>query len=79
VIRSEPLHRFLHDRIERLMQAVSSPERVKAFLILARPFQLDADELTATMKVRRRHIIEKYAHELEQLYESAPATRDTCD
>jgi long-chain acyl-CoA synthetase len=70
-IRSEPIHRFLAERVERLMQAVSGPERVKGFLVLARPLQLEAGELTATLKVRRRHIIQKYATELETLYEHA--------
>ena len=44
------------------------PERVKDFLLLARPFQVEADELTATMKVRRRYILDKYRAQLEALY-----------
>jgi long-subunit acyl-CoA synthetase (AMP-forming) len=30
---------------------------------------LDAEELTATLKVRRRHIIAKYESELSALYD----------
>jgi long-subunit acyl-CoA synthetase (AMP-forming) len=30
---------------------------------------LEEDEMTATMKVRRRHIIEKYRAELDGLYD----------
>jgi long-chain acyl-CoA synthetase len=73
-ITAPPLHRFYAERIEAVMQAVSNPERVKAFLILSRPFQLDAEELTATMKIRRRHVISKYAAELDRLYEGARAS-----
>ena len=51
------------------MEAVSQPERVRAFLLLARPFQLEAGELTATLKVRRGHIIEKYRDRLDALYQ----------
>ena len=54
--------------VER-MEAVSGPERVKKFLVLERAFQLDEDELTATLKVRRRHIIGKYEQQLAALYE----------
>ena len=36
------------------MQPVSQPERVKKFLLLKEPFKLEAEELTATLKVRRR-------------------------
>lgn len=68
LIVSEPLHAFLAERIERLMQAMSQPERVKSFLILARPFRLEAEELTATLKVRRRHIIAEHRDQLNALY-----------
>ncbi len=51
------------------MQKVSNPERVKKFLVLDRPFQLDADELTATLKVRRNHIIRKFEPQLAALYD----------
>ncbi len=60
---------FFQQRIDRLMQRVSRPERVRKFLLLARPFQLEADELTATLKVRRRHIIGKYETQLAALYD----------
>jgi long-chain acyl-CoA synthetase len=68
LIESPPVHAFLADRIERLMQSLSQPERVKAFLILARPFQVETEELTATLKLRRRHIIQKYIDSLNALY-----------
>jgi long-chain acyl-CoA synthetase len=60
---------FFAQRIEAVMQEVSNPERVKKFLILDRPFQVDADELTATLKVRRNHIISKFERQLAALYD----------
>jgi len=62
-------HDFLAQRIDAVMQNVSNPERVKRFLVLDRPFQLDADELTATLKVRRNHIIRKFERHLAALYD----------
>ncbi|HEX4072826.1 MAG TPA: long-chain fatty acid--CoA ligase [Planctomycetaceae bacterium] len=64
------IHEFLAQRIDAVMQHVSNPERVKKFLVLDRPFQVDADELTATLKVRRNHIIGKYEPKLAALYEN---------
>jgi long-chain acyl-CoA synthetase len=64
------INEFYEGRIEQLMQAVSQPERVKKFLVLASPFKLESDELTATMKVRRRHVVQNYLQELSALYES---------
>lgn len=61
---------FLDERVQSVMQQVSQPERVKKFLALARPFQVEDDELTATLKVRRRHIISRYEKHLAGLYEN---------
>jgi long-subunit acyl-CoA synthetase (AMP-forming) len=51
------------------MQKVCQPERVKKFLVLARPFQAADEELTATMKIRRRHIVKKFEPQLAALYD----------
>lgn len=63
------LHEFLDDRVSTVMEQVSHPEQVKQCLYLARPFQVEDDELTATLKVRRRHIISRYEDQLAALYE----------
>lgn len=60
---------WLQSRVDALMQQVSQPERVKKFLVLARPFAVADEELTATLKVRRRHILQKYESHLAALYE----------
>ncbi|MCH7988714.1 MAG: AMP-binding protein [Planctomycetes bacterium] len=60
---------FYEQRVRELMQAVSNPERVRKFLLLSRAFQVEADELTATLKVRRRHIIGKFEDQLTALYD----------
>lgn len=64
---------FLQSRVNEIMSTVSQPERVKKLLILASPFEQEAGELTATLKVRRRHIIQKYENELAALYEKSPS------
>jgi long-chain acyl-CoA synthetase len=75
LITTPALHAFMAERVDRVMQAVSQPERVRSILMLARPFRLDRDELTATLKVRRRHILAEFAGPLEALYASTPADR----
>ena len=68
-IVTDDVHVELGKRIDSLMHPFSRPEQIRRFLVLARPFALEEDELTATMKVRRRHIIEKYRAELDGLYD----------
>ncbi len=75
-IRTQSIVDFYEERINALMQTVSQPERVRKFLLLARPFHVENDELTSTLKVRRRHIITKYETHLAALYDDfrSPST-----
>lgn len=67
-ITTAPLVEFMMRRVDAVMRAVSQPERVKAILLHDRPFSVGADELTATLKVRRAHIIAKHQARLDELY-----------
>ena len=76
LITSGPLRAFFAERVERIMQSVSQPERVRAFLLLGRPLQVEAGELTATLKVRRREILRSYEGRLETLYAKASSSAE---
>ena len=75
LIGSERICRFMKERVDALMQEVSKPERVKAILILGRPLQIEADELTATQKVRRRHLLTTFATQFDAIYAGNGSTR----
>ena len=68
-VTTPELLELIDSKVAGLMQAVSNPERVKKCLVLDKPFQLENNELTATLKVRRRHIIAKYEDRLEAFYD----------
>ncbi len=72
LIVSPLLRDFMANRIDAVMQAVSQPERVKAFLLLARSFRVEDDEMTATLKVRRAHVLKKFADEIAKIYAASP-------
>jgi long-chain acyl-CoA synthetase len=65
------------EHVDRIMGDVSQPERVRAFIVLARPFQIESNEMTATMKVRRAFVLAKYREPLEALYSGSKA--QACD
>jgi long-chain acyl-CoA synthetase len=67
-IRTAAIVDFYQQRVDKVMDPVSQPERVKKCLLLARPFQVADEELTATLKIRRRHIIAKFEPQLAALY-----------
>jgi long-chain acyl-CoA synthetase len=70
-------------RIRQLVQGVvdevnrerSRYEQLKRFSVLPRDFTIEGGELTPTLKVRRRVVLERYADEIEQLYagDTSPA------
>ena len=74
MIAPGPILDFLAERVEKIMQQVGQPERVRAFLALGRPFQVETGELTATLKVRRRQILRAFEAPLEALYRKPPAS-----
>ncbi len=59
-------------RIAQRLAGVSHYEQVQKFTLLARPFSVDSNELTLTLKLRRKVIEGNYAREIEAMY--APAT-----
>ena len=54
--------------VERANASLSRVEQIKRHTILAEEWQPGGDELTPTMKLRRRPISEKYAAEIEAMY-----------
>jgi long-chain acyl-CoA synthetase len=51
---------------------LSRVEQIKRFLIISTPWEPGGDELTPTMKLKRRPIAEKYSAEIEKLYAATP-------
>jgi long-subunit acyl-CoA synthetase (AMP-forming) len=60
--------RYLQRQIERVNETLASFETIKRFAILPGQFTIEGGELTPTMKLKRRVIVEKYASEIEALY-----------
>ena len=72
LIQTPAILDFFQAKVDRLMEAVSQPERVKKCLVMSRPFRISDGELTATLKLRRRHILAEFEPQLAALYENAP-------
>jgi long-chain acyl-CoA synthetase len=51
---------------------LSRVEQIKRFLIVGTPWEPGGDELTPTMKLKRKPIAEKYAAEIDKLYAVTP-------
>jgi long-subunit acyl-CoA synthetase (AMP-forming) len=68
-LAGDPLTRAaVEEQIRRANEHLSAPERIKAFTIVPVAWLPGGDELTPTMKPRRRAILAKYAAEIDALY-----------
>jgi long-subunit acyl-CoA synthetase (AMP-forming) len=54
--------------VDQANQKMARVEQIKKFTILPEPWEPGGDELTPTMKLKRKPIDEKYAEEIEALY-----------
>jgi long-chain acyl-CoA synthetase len=54
--------------VEAVNAGFSKPEQIKRWKVLPRDFLQEENEITPTLKVRRRAIIERYSGEIEALY-----------
>src|SRR5262249_37393643 len=60
----------LESVVSRKNQRLSSHEQIKKFLVLDHDFSVERNELTPTLKVKRKVITEKYKKLLDSLYET---------
>ena len=69
---SHPLiNKMMWKRIEMLQQDLAHYEQVKRFILLPVPFTMENDELTNTLKVKRRVVYAHYADKIEKMYADA--------
>jgi long-chain acyl-CoA synthetase len=59
---------LVKQEVNRLTKSLADYEKVKRIALLAKEFTIDGGELTATLKVRRRFVEDKYKHLIESLY-----------
>jgi len=68
LIESPELINLLEKELQTKCEGLAEYEKIKRFKILANPFSQAKDELTHTMKVKRRVIEKNYADLIESLY-----------
>ncbi|MCA1557367.1 MAG: hypothetical protein LC731_02375 [Acidobacteria bacterium] len=66
--RHTEIVRLVQEIVDRANARVSSTEAVRRFHILERDLQIEADEVTPTMKIKRNIVTERFKELLENLY-----------
>jgi long-subunit acyl-CoA synthetase (AMP-forming) len=58
----------LQKQVDQINSTLARAQTVKGFVILGEEFSIEEDELTPTMKLKRRIIHKKYEREIESMY-----------
>ena len=68
---NQQVHNYLSERINTLPQDLAYYEQVKRFRLLPQPFSMERNEITSTLKMRRKVIFEHYSEEIESMYQES--------
>ena len=68
VATSKDVDKLIKDELALSQDGLARYEQIKYFFIAPQPFTIETGELTASMKIKRNEIINKYDLEIEELY-----------
>lgn len=70
LLRHSDIQDMFHKRLEKLQSELARFEKVKKFTLLNREFSLELGEMTPTLKLRRKVIMERFRKEIDAMYSS---------
>jgi long-chain acyl-CoA synthetase len=62
------VQRFIQTEIQNVSDGLADYEKVRRFILLDHDFRIEDGELTPTLKVRRKVVLEKYREAIEGMY-----------
>jgi len=67
-IQDEEIKKWMQEDVKKLSENLAKFERIKDFIVKREPFSVEAGDLTITLKIKRKVVMEKYADEIEAMY-----------
>ena len=68
LLANEKIHKLIESHIEEGQKHLAAYEKINRFTLLSAPFTMETGELTDTLKLRRRVILQRYAAQIEAMY-----------
>jgi long-chain acyl-CoA synthetase len=68
IIKNEKVLNLIKDTVERYNQNFNQVEQIKKFELLPREWSVEGGELTPTLKLKRKVILEKYKYAVDRIY-----------
>ena len=70
LVKNPVVYSIIEKDIQELQKDLANFERVRKFVLLDRPFSIEAGEITPTLKVKRKIIEERYGPLIEEMYKN---------
>jgi len=67
-VENDQLRNWLMEDVKKYNENLAKFERVKDFLIKRTPFSIEDGDMTITLKVKRKVVMEKFANAIDRLY-----------
>jgi long-chain acyl-CoA synthetase len=68
VIKNDQVLKLFRSEVENLNKFFGGYEQIKKFCLMSNEWTIDSGELTATLKLRRKFILDKYKNQVQSLY-----------
>ena len=68
LVGHEKVKALIQNEIDRFNQNLDRQEKIRRFALLPRDFTIEDDEITPSLKVKRKNIDKKYKHIIDTLY-----------
>jgi long-chain acyl-CoA synthetase len=69
IIKNEKVIHLIKDTVERYNQNFNQVEQIKKFELLPHEWSVEGGELTPTLKLKRKVIMEKYRDAINRIYQ----------
>ncbi|MGI9274193.1 MAG: AMP-dependent synthetase/ligase [Endozoicomonas sp.] len=71
LIRNADIQAMFQERLDQIQNELARFEQVKKFTLLPREFSIELGEITPTLKLRRKIIMERFQKEIDAMYAKA--------
>ena len=68
LVEHDRVRQIFQEELDRFNKNLDRQEKIRRFALLARDFTIDDDEITPSLKVKRKNIDKKYKDVIDQLY-----------
>jgi long-chain acyl-CoA synthetase len=68
LVENQAIKDLIKKQVDEVNETLPRYEQIKYYKVLDKPFSVESGELTPTLKLKRRIVLEKYKDEIESLY-----------